>query len=326
MEMIGSRFREDYFEYLESRFIRLLVFEIISRRIGKIKFELIVEIKMKQIFLTVLFVFNSLNFGQEFISAAQFADIRCHSESTEQVYFQWKGYAYAQFPSQREKLLFEVLGMNVGRCLPYEDGYNLVTRELQFYLDPATSEVVDFWTNPWSGEEVAVMHTANSPVQIDLPSRRSIPLDDLGPTKSVGYYIPIINKNPLYDLGFREYAPQEWYQASEMFRFTFLPENPQSVGIIWHRVGQFLPWMKMGEWEGQLKIVAHGQRLNSFQDLDLYLQKLIRSRVPGYENAPRCFRKVKNATSWTEFKKHYDAYLNKEIFPKDVEEMPCLQQ
>ena len=195
MALIYSIWQEDdYFEYLESGFDVLFSFKTWCRRIGEINFEMHMEIKMKRMVVLMILVFHPLNFAQEFISAAEFANIRCHSDSTEQVYFQWRGYAYAQFPSQREKLLFEVLGMNVARCLAYEEGYNLVTREVQFYLDPASSEVVDTWMNPWSGEDLAVMHTANSPVQIDIPNRRLIPLDDLGPTKSVGYYIPIINK------------------------------------------------------------------------------------------------------------------------------------
>jgi len=278
---------------------------------------------MKKLLNAMIFLLPITNFALEFLSMEEFADVRCYSDTTEQVYFQWRGYAYVQRPGERQRLTFEVLGVNVGRCLKDKDGYNLVTREVQFYLNPATSEVMDLWENPWTGEQLTVMHGANSPVQTHLPYRVSLPLDSLGPTKSVGQYIPLAYKNPLFEEKFREYAPQEWFQSTEIFRFSFHPSEPASVGVIRNRVGQFLPWMKMGDREGTLNIVAHGQRYNDFKSLDPTLKQLIEERAPGYKNAPRCFAQEKNATSWTEFKKHFDAYLNHEVFPKDIEEEIC---
>ena len=37
------------------------------------------------------------------------------------------------------------------------------------YLDPETREVLETWTNPWTGETVEVVHVANDPVNMHRP-------------------------------------------------------------------------------------------------------------------------------------------------------------
>ena len=274
----------------------------------------------------IFLVFISNYFSQEYISVENFMDVRCYSNNNEQVYFQWRGDAYVQKPAEKEKLVFKVLGMNVARCFKNPRGYSLVTREIQFYLDPNSSEIIDQWTNPWTDETLPVMHAANSPVQIPLSSKMALPLDQLGPSQSVGLYFPLAYKNPLNDIEFEDYAPYEWYQASEMFRFIFSADDSAKVGLVWNRVGQFLPWMKMRDQKGILKIVAHGQRFENFKDLESKLQQAIRDRAPSYQNAPECVVEQKNATSWTEFAKHFDAYLEGATFPIDAEPLNCSEK
>ena len=88
---------------------------------------------------------------------------------------------------------------------------------------------------------------------------------------------------------------------------------------------QFLPWMKMRDQKGILKIVAHGQRFENFKDLESKLQQAIRDRA-RYQNAPECVVEQKNATSWTEFAKHFDAYLEDATFPIDAEPLNCSEK
>ena len=148
----------------------------------------------------------------------------------------------------------------------------------------------------------------------------------MGPAQSVGLYFPLAYKNPLHNSDFEDYAPYEWYQASEMFRFIFSSEDSSKVGLIWNRVGQFLPWMKMGSQEGILKIIAYGQRFEHFDNLEPKLRQAIQNRAPGYQNAPECVVQQKNATSWTEFAKHFDSYLEGAVFPVDAEPLNCAEE
>ncbi|GIT37224.1 MAG: hypothetical protein Ct9H300mP6_10920 [Gammaproteobacteria bacterium] len=55
--------------------------------------------------------------------------------------------------------------MNIRQCDTVKDskrgnGYRMVSRELLFYQDPKTGEILDQWTNPWTGETVDVLHVA----------------------------------------------------------------------------------------------------------------------------------------------------------------------
>ena len=59
--------------------------------------------------------------------------------------------------------------MNIRQCATVQDaergtGFKLVTREILLYQDPKTGEVLEKWENPWTGEEVDVLHVANDPV------------------------------------------------------------------------------------------------------------------------------------------------------------------
>ena len=45
--------------------------------------------------------------------------------------------------------------MNVARAKKLKDGgYDLLTRELQLYLDPSTNKPLHFWTNPFTNDSV----------------------------------------------------------------------------------------------------------------------------------------------------------------------------
>lgn len=45
--------------------------------------------------------------------------------------------------------------MSVTRARKLENGsYDLMTREMQLYLDPLTEEVLRVWHNPWSDQDV----------------------------------------------------------------------------------------------------------------------------------------------------------------------------
>jgi len=86
----------------------------------------------------------------------------------------WAGSMYSRVPGEKDRLLFKVEGMNVRACKALHDekrgyGYRSVSREVMFYLDPKTNEVLRKWQNPWTGEEVDVVHVANDPVNMRKP-------------------------------------------------------------------------------------------------------------------------------------------------------------
>ena len=68
--------------------------------------------------------------------------------------YHWSGKVYSRVRGEPDRHLFNGEGMNVRQCVRIEDpkrgvGYRQVSREVMFYLDPKTNEVLRKWDNPW---------------------------------------------------------------------------------------------------------------------------------------------------------------------------------
>lgn len=297
--------------------------------------------KTKLLYLWVLLITASPAFGQtlpgvsnagnnsgtvspnpQTLSVPELVRTRCSTNKTN-VYIEWTGSVYAFVPQKNPQKLFNIIGMNVARCLKNQQGQWLLTsRELNFYLDPQTNQRLDRWKNPWTGEVVPVVHVANNPVQ--FPLKGESPAVVAGSNLIVSLDVPLAYPNILAsDPKFRDYSPQPVYQAGEFFKFTVpvrevtdssLATAPHVSGS-WTRIGPMLPWMKMKDKPGQLVYSATTRKLSGFKDLSPFLQQEITSRLPVYQEAPRCFLAVDNQTSWTYFRQHFAEYLEGAQFP-----------
>ena len=235
----------------------------------------------------------------------------------------WSGSMYSFVPGEKKKQLFKIVGMSVSRCIGNEDkGWDFTSRELTYYLDPKTGEILHEWENPWTGDRVPVVHVANNPVQghFNTPFPGKVNGDittfvfDLFPT----YPNPLVE-----DDKFADYSPHPIYQAAELFKLTVPTEDllnaetktVSRMDISWDRIGLWLPWMKMGDRPGYLVYSATGSKVHSFSDLPQLLQDEINNRVPLYKDAPPQLLDKEDMTSWIYFRQHFDAYLAGEIFP-----------
>ena len=95
--------------------------------------------------------------------------IQCGSVDNTPTIYTFHGEAFARVPGERDRKLFDVEGYNVRQCVTVTDpvrgtGWRLVSRELLLYVDPATGELLKEWKNPWTGQTVKVLQTANDPV------------------------------------------------------------------------------------------------------------------------------------------------------------------
>ena len=93
---------------------------------------------------------------------------RCSMNDGETALYWWEGRMYSRVPGEKDRHLFNVQGMNIRHCETLTDpfrglGFAARSRELMFYLDPETNEVLRTWTNAWTGEEVEVVQVANDP-------------------------------------------------------------------------------------------------------------------------------------------------------------------
>ena len=251
---------------------------------------------------------------------AAFRKIQCSLNDQEPVTYWWHGRAYSRVPGEKDRLLFRVEGMNIRHCATVEDvergtGFVLKTREILLYQDPKTGEALRTWTNPWTGEEVDVIHVANDPVN-------SGPFHPLGPdgrpwpwfgTVKEGRWwitstIPLFYTNVLGG-NYQEYVGGT-YHATEMFNFmgdvdSLVAEDTVSanVEVGWVRMSQWLPWMKMGGRMGVIYMHTAGKKLDDGDNMSEQMREEIANNYPEYAEPPPVDDDRPNETSWTYFKK-----------------------
>lgn len=245
-----------------------------------------------------------------------------------QTFLTWTGSIYSFVPGEAKKRLFKIVGMSVSRCLAQDDNsWHFTSRELTYYLEPTTNQILHRWENPWTGEAVPVIHVANNPVQGIL--KGSFPADVQQENTTFVFDLFPNYPNPLAeDAKYRDYSSNSIYQAAELFKFTVatqeLLDSEQAtvskLTLSWDRIGPWLPWMKMGNRPGHLIYSAWGLKVNGFNELPQLLQDEINTRVPAYKEAPKSLLDKEDMTSWTYFQEHFEAYLAGEQFP--VLELP----
>lgn len=252
------------------------------------------------------------------------ANRKLHSSTIDgkPVIFDFWGKTYSRVPGERDRLLFTWHAMNIRASKAVIDdkgqkGYRMVSREVVFYEDPATGEILRKWKNPWTGKEVEVIHVANDPVN----QAPSFPMGVRGPATWAGvskngqgmlaFEVPLFYKNPL--AGEYQENVGGYYHATEMFLFYYRDEellDPKldtiNVQVGWTRLSSWLPWMEMAGRAGELYFHGTGLKVQSYDQLSEVTRKEIEANYPIYKTPPDLDDNRPNETSWTYFKKVLD--------------------
>jgi hypothetical protein len=251
--------------------------------------------------------------------------IVCHTEEGKPATYWWTGKVYSRVPGEKDRLLFSYQAMNTRTCQVLDDpekgyGFRMVSREALIYQDPKTGEIVHDWTNPWTGEELEVVHIFNDPVNSKYPNFEK---SAWGPFRfpatfkdGKGWFsfeVPLFYDNPLAG-DYQEYVGGT-YQAIEMFNFFFDEDELldasisgcDNTNVSWARVSKWLPWMKMGDRAGQMIYNGAGKRVASWDELPEVLKDELMRVKPEYASPPPVDDARPNETSWTYFKKVIDA-------------------
>ena len=238
----------------------------------------------------------------------------------------FEGRTYSRVPGEKDRHLFNVLGINVRHCMTMEDetrgrGFRSFGREIMVYMDPETNEIIDTWRNPWSGEDVEVMHVANDPVNLRAPmferndegeASMEVELRHYGDVVARSSEIPLFYTNPLGG----EYQPYigGTYHAMEIFNSFYnaeklLNNDTASIGqshLGWSRVAKWLPWFKMGDRAGVMVFNASGFSTFDKSKVPARLVEILNDRYPLYWTPPELGDNRPNETSWTVFKKNLE--------------------
>ena len=214
--------------------------------------------------------------------------------------------------------LFRFEGYNIGRCVPQEGGWRLLTREVGLYRDAQTGEILHGeWQNPFTNRSNEVVHVWNDPVnqEFSLVNRRTgrpflVPTTRSG--KDIYWHMELFLRypNPLPRSEFPESSASNLYQSAELFQF-FCEESDLADArldsapcqLSWVRVSQWLPWMNMGSRPGRLVYHCRGKKLeHGFANLPEDVRAYVQREHPEYQQAPQAFT-APNETSWTYFRK-----------------------
>ncbi|MFQ5634161.1 MAG: DUF1838 family protein [Gammaproteobacteria bacterium] len=235
----------------------------------------------------------------------------------------FEGRAYSRIPGEKDRHIFNVLGVNTRQCGTVTDakrgpGFRSVSREVMLYLDPETNAVLDTWKNPWTGNDVEVVHVANDPVNMRAPrfetDENGAPITATlrlyGDIAMTSFEVPLFYDNPLGG-EYQAYVGGH-YHAMEIFNTTYVADeilHAESLGrsyISWVRVAQWLPWMEMGSRPGLMIVNATGFSSWKREDIPEPLMSVLRERYPSYFEPPPVDDARPNETSWTVFRKRLE--------------------
>ncbi len=212
----------------------------------------------------------------------------------------------------------EILGFEsflVTRLLPLEGGsYRRLNREVIYYRDVRSGELIDEWKNPWTDEVVDVVQVANDPFNYTISDTLILAPEDFGgDSKPEPRRIPLIfpwkrmNDETLTlttDMHLyypNALDPKKWVressgsmvQISEMMRYFVSIkdlENPELTAVphvgTWNRVTPWLPWMLMGDTAGHLLYMG---TMTCSDNLDIVpedAQEYARKHHPQFLSAP----------------------------------------
>ncbi len=202
------------------------------------------------------------------------------------------------------------------RLIPQDDGsIRRLNKEVIFYTDARTNEIIHEWTNPWTGEKVNVVHVFNDPFNYTISEWLILAPEDFPKdgSKPEPRKIPLIF--PWYPMGDDRLVlntdmhlcypnalqPDKWpresggklAQVSEMMRFIVRKddlENPAltSVPIVgsWNRITPWLPWMLMGSTPGHCMYVSTMTKSDNISIIPEHVRKFSEEQRPGMMQAP----------------------------------------
>ncbi|WP_394728913.1 DUF1838 family protein [Altererythrobacter sp. GH1-8] len=227
-------------------------------------------------------------------------------------YSWYAGRVSGQRPGEAARDLMRIIGMGTVRLLKRENGpgYMMLRKELGYFLDFETHEVIDRWENPYSGETVTVDHIANPSINIELkPYRGDIGLYEevdkatsqpfllnwtrVGDRVLTENYADLWVRNPL--------DPEIWKRESSGLMIAISDSN--SFNVSWADLqnpaltkvssyGQWVhrrpwqPWMLMGQAEGAISYICATGSAASLYDLPEQIVTLARERHPDFLEAP----------------------------------------
>jgi len=200
-----------------------------------------------------------------------------------------KGKVFGVRPNEAIRELFIMEGFSVVRSQKLEDGSSRrLLREVVFYKDIDTGEILETWENPYTNETVRVVPIANDPYNYTISAYVQQPNAYKGTDKGKENKKPFLldweegpNGTIVLNTGINLFypnrlQPQQWVResggafnrVSEQFIYVFNKEDAENPNLShlpsigsWSRITPWLPWMLMGQAEGHISYFTSFQTL-----------------------------------------------------------------
>jgi len=225
-----------------------------------------------------------------------------------------KGKVFGVRPNEVVRELFIMEGFSVVRSKKLEDGsYRRMLREVVFYKDIKTGEILETWENPYTNETVRVVPIANDPYNYTISQWKQVPNAYQGDGKEPPK-VPFLlnweegpNDTIILNTGINLFypnrlQPDKWVResggafnrVSEQFIYVFNKsdvENPNMTHIpahgSWSRITPWLPWMLMGQAEGHISYFTSFHTLpGGIAELPEDIREAARAIDPKFLSAP----------------------------------------
>ena len=227
-----------------------------------------------------------------------------------------KGKVFGVRPNEPIRELFVMEGFSVTRTKQLEDGsIRRLLREVVFYKDIDTGEILKTWHNPYTDEDVRVVPIANDPYNFTISSYLNIPnaYEDTEAGKEKPK-IPFLldwtdgpNDTIILNTGINLFypnrlQPEKWVResagkfnrVSEQFIYVFKKSDvtdPNKTHIpavgSWSRITPWLPWMLMGQAEGHISYFSTFTTLpGGIDELPEDIREAARAIDPKFLSAP----------------------------------------
>lgn len=225
------------------------------------------------------------------------------------------GEAWAWVSGKGNTKVFKTYGIGTSRVEDMKDGsWRFYHRELLYYCDPKTGEILDVWTNPITGKKVEVLHILNDPVNRVYKLKGGL-LDPPFPHMVVGdrvvFQLDVLRsteKNPISRAEYPLQSQQDLYQSGELWAISGSLKELSDPNVTsaenhtaWARVGMWLPFMEMGDLPGVM--IYHSQSFKFKQgksQIPKHILEHTEKHYPKYLEAPKEWVDLRlNENTWT---------------------------
>jgi len=252
----------------------------------------------------------------------------------------YSGHAFAWMPDKMITPLIGFTGFGLGSDHRQPDGsFHHLWKEVGFYTDLKTGEVLEHWVNPLNGAACEVMPIHNrsvnlvfSPKLMDYSALAKVGGGIMGdnfahegdPARPYGLPYTIIGDqlsvfadsaglvpNPLSPAVWKRESSGkmlnvgEFYMLTGSLRQALDPKitNVPTTGA-WDRLGPFLPWMLMGQAPGHLFYRSATKKITGPADLPPKLVAYTQARFPEFLQFPTDW-KTPMESSWEVYKQSH---------------------